>query len=47
MNLEHEKLKNKFGKSIIFQENLSKFSWFNLGGPAKILFVSAPKQIIL
>ena len=38
MNLEHDKLKNKFGKSIIFQENLSKFSWFNLGGPAKILF---------
>ena len=35
---EHEKLKNKFGKSIIFYENLSKFSWFNLGGPAKILF---------
>ena len=38
MNLEHDKLKNKFGKSIIFHENLSKFSWFNLGGPAKILF---------
>ncbi len=38
MNLKHDKLKNKFGKNIFFQENLSKFSWFNLGGPAKILF---------
>jgi len=38
MNLEQEDLKNKFGKNIFFQENLSKYSWFNLGGPAKILF---------
>ena len=38
MNLEHSELKKRFGKNIIFQENLSKYSWFNLGGPAKILF---------
>ena len=38
MNLKNSELKNKFGKNIIFQENLSKYSWFNLGGPAKILF---------
>ena len=38
MNLKHNELKNKFGKNIIFQENLSKYSWFNLGGPATILF---------
>ncbi len=38
MNLEQKELKNKFGKNIIFQENLSKYSWFNLGGPAEILF---------
>ena len=38
MNLKQNKLKNKFGKNIIFQENLSKYSWFNLGGPAKIFF---------
>ena len=37
MNLNNE-LKNKFGKNIIFGENLSKYSWFNLGGPAKIFF---------
>jgi len=38
MNLETNELKKRFGKNIIFQENLSKYSWFNLGGPAKILF---------
>ena len=37
MKLEN-KLKDKFGKSIIFKESLSKYSWFNLGGPAEILF---------
>ena len=31
-------LKKKFGNKIYFRENLSKFSWFNLGGPAEILF---------
>ena len=38
MNLDQNDLKNKFGKKIYFNENLSKYSWFNLGGPAKILF---------
>ncbi len=38
MSLNQKELKDKFGKNIIFQENLSKYSWFNLGGPAKILF---------
>ena len=38
MNLEKSELKKKFGKNIIFDANLSKYSWFNLGGPAKILF---------
>ena len=38
MKLNLENLKNKFGKNIIFKENLSKYSWFNLGGPAKIFF---------
>ena len=37
MSIE-KKLENNFGKSIIFQENLSKYNWFNLGGPAEILF---------
>ena len=38
MNLNLEKLKKKFGNNIIFSENLSKYSWFNLGGPADIFF---------
>ena len=38
MTLEKNKLLDKFEKNIIFKENLSKYSWFNLGGPADILF---------
>ena len=38
MNLKKGELIKKFGKNIFFQENLSKYSWFNLGGPANILF---------
>ena len=38
MNIENINLKKKFGKNIIFDENLSRYSWFNLGGPAKVLF---------
>ena len=33
-----KKIKNKIKGKISFDENLSKFSWFNLGGPAKIVF---------
>lgn len=33
-----ENLKKKFGEKIYFQEDLSKYSWFNLGGPAEIFF---------
>ena len=36
MNLNQNELKNKFGKNIIFGENLSKYSWFNIGGPAQV-----------
>ena len=31
-------VKNKISGEISFNENLSKLSWFNLGGPAKVLF---------
>ena len=34
--------KNVSGK-ILFDENLSKYSWFNIGGPAKIIF--KPKNL--
>ena len=34
----------KFGKNFIQNENLSKYSWFNLGGPADIFFRPANKN---
>ena len=38
MNISNEDLKKKFGKKILNNEKLSNYSWFNLGGPAEILF---------
>ncbi len=45
MNLttQVENIKKKISGKIVFNENLSKLSWFNLGGPASILF--KPKNI--
>ena len=38
MNIEITQLKKKFGKSLTIKENLSKYNWFNLGGPADIFY---------
>ena len=38
MNLNTDLLQKKFGKNLIIKESLSKYSWFNLGGPADIFF---------
>ena len=40
MNLisQIKKVKNRISGKIQFHENLSKYSWFNLGGPAKVIF---------
>ena len=38
MSLNTNLLQKKFGKNLIINENLSKYSWFNLGGPAEIFF---------
>jgi UDP-N-acetylmuramate dehydrogenase len=38
-----KELKNKISGQILFDENLSKYSWFNLGGPAKVVF--RPKNL--
>jgi len=38
MNSNINLLKKKFGKNLIIKESLSKYSWFNLGGPADIFF---------
>ena len=45
MNL-HEKIqeiRNKITGKILFDERLSKYSWFNLGGPARVVF--KPKNL--
>ena len=36
-------IKDKISDQILFNENLSKHSWFNLGGPAKVIF--RPKSL--
>ena len=36
--VENKELKEQFGKNLIINENLSKYNWFNLGGPADIFF---------
>ena len=37
------KIKKKLSGKILFSEDLSKYSWFNLGGPAKVIF--KPKDL--
>ena len=36
MSQDIQSLQKQFGKNLILNENLSKYSWFNLGGPAEI-----------
>ncbi len=38
MNTEIAKLKKQFGKNLIIKESLSKYNWFNLGGPADLFY---------
>ena len=38
-----KKIEKKISSQILFDESLSKYSWFNLGGPAKIIF--KPKNL--
>ena len=38
MKLISKELKLKFGKQVLMNEKLSNYSWFNLGGPAELLF---------
>ena len=37
-NIESEENINVLDKNLIFNELLSKYSWFNIGGPAEIFF---------
>ena len=41
--LQIKEIKNKILGQIKFNESLSKYSWFNLGGPAKVVF--KPKNL--
>ncbi len=47
MNEKVIKLKKELGYNISQNENLSRYSWFNLGGPAKILFKPKNKEEII
>ena len=38
MKLEKNKLKINLERILFLKKTLSKYSWFNLGGPAEILF---------
>ena len=38
LNSQVKEIKNKISGKILFNESLSKHSWFNLGGPAKVIF---------
>jgi len=40
---EIKEIKNKISGQILFNESLSKHSWFNIGGPAKVIF--KPKNL--
>ena len=41
--LQVKEIKENFPNQIFFDENLSKYSWFNLGGVAKVIFI--PKNL--
>ena len=45
MNLisQIKEIKKKISGQVLFDESLSKHSWFNLGGPAKVIF--KPKNL--
>ena len=47
MKIDLENLKNQFKTKINFDENLSKYNWFNTGGPAEIFFRPDNKEQIV
>tara|TARA_A100001011_G_C14240003_1_gene812799 strand:+ start:441 stop:1346 length:906 start_codon:yes stop_codon:yes gene_type:complete len=44
MSLKNQTLKEKFGRNLMLNENLSKYNWFNLGGCAEIFFKPENKE---
>ncbi len=47
MNLEKSNLQKRFGRNLIIKENLSRYNWFNLGGPADIFFRPESKDQLI
>ena len=47
MSQDIQSLQKQFGKNLILNENLSKYSWFNLGGPAEIFFRPDNKEQLI
>ena len=47
MSQDIQSLQKQFGKNLILNENLSKYSWFNLGGPAEIFFRPENKEQLI
>ena len=47
MKTKSNKTFEKFGEKLLFNENLSKYSWFNLGGPAEYLFKPENKDQLI
>ena len=43
LNEKIQEIRNKIAGKILFDESLSKYSWFNLGGPARVVF--KPKNL--
>ena len=43
----NQKLIDKFNKNIFYNAELSNYSWFNLGGPAEILFKPENKKQLM
>ena len=38
LRLQIKEIKSKISGEILFDKSLSNYSWFNLGGPAKVIF---------
>ena len=43
----NQKIIDKFNKNIFYNAELSNYSWFNLGGPAEILFKPENKKQLM
>ena len=47
MKLIPKEIELKFGKKILFNEELANYSWFNLGGPSEVFFKPTSKEDII